>query len=950
MNVRDPSPRRWPAFQGEVAALMREEGWSSTELGPPSAWPANLRSVVGMMLPAHVQIVLFWGPRYVAFYNDVYAPTIGNKHPAALGRPAIEHWTELWDDLEPLLAQVRSTGETLSARDRPFRIERHGYLETVYFDISYSAVTGEDGGVDGVLCLVNETTERVRGEAALRNAETARQAEAERIQLALNAGAVIGTWVWDVTLDRFTADSSFARTFAIDATALKEGMPIERVKQTIHPDDLPDVNVLLAEALARGGRYRAEYRVPGPDGAWMWIEANGHVELDGAGRPLRFPGVLIDLTARRQAAETQDQFRLAQVAAGLGVFSLDIATDVLAVSPEFCRLFGLPVSPTLPASRMEALQLDEPGSSMSDAAHRAQGLSAVETEYCIRRPDDGETVWLARRAEYVRDAQGRVTAMRGVVQDITKRKRAEAALRAHQSELARLNASLEERVARRTRDLDRVWRLSTDLMIVTHLDGRIEAVNPAWRTQLGWEPSEMVGRPFLELVHPDDHGVSEQETARLRTGLTTLRFENRWRHRDGTYRTVAWTAVPEGGFVHAVGRDVTAERAAAEALHEAEARLRQSQKMEAVGQLTGGIAHDFNNLLQGISGSLEVVRKRIAQGRATEVERHVDAALGATQKAASLTHRLLAFSRRQPLDPKPVRPNPLVGSMEDLLRRTLGEHIALEMVLAEGVWTTLCDPNQLESALLNLAINARDAMPDGGTLEIETRNLVLHAGAAAPPGEYVCIAVSDTGTGMPPDVVARAFDPFFTTKPIGQGTGLGLSMIYGFALQSEGFCHIDSAEGRGTTVTLSLPRHHGPDTREADTPVDAACRAERGEVVLVVEDEPIVRGLIVDLLGERGYRVLTATDGLAGLARLQEPDPIDLLLTDIGLPGLDGRRLAEAARIVRPGLKVLFMTGYANDAATAHGFLDTGMGIVTKPFTMDHLAVRVRELLATGHA
>ncbi|MET0351907.1 MAG: PAS domain-containing protein, partial [Rhizobacter sp.] len=340
MTVRDPSPRHWPALPGEVAALMRVEAWTSTALGPPSAWPSNLRSLIGMILPAHVQIVLFWGPRYVAFYNDVYAPTIGNKHPRALGRPAIEHWTELWDDLEPLLAQVRSSGETLSARDRPFRIERHGYLETVYFDISYSAVVGEDGSVDGVLCLVNETTERVRSEAALRVAEAARQAEAERIQLALNAGAVIGAWVWDVAHDRFTADTAFARTFSIDAAALKEGLPIERVKQTIHPDDLPGVDVLLAEVLARGGRYRAEYRVPGPDGGWTWVEANGHVELDAAGRPLRFPGVLIDLTARRRAAETQEQFRLAQVAAGLGVFSLDIATDMLAVSPEFCRLFG----------------------------------------------------------------------------------------------------------------------------------------------------------------------------------------------------------------------------------------------------------------------------------------------------------------------------------------------------------------------------------------------------------------------------------------------------------------------------------------------------------------------------------------------------------------------------------------------------------------------------------
>jgi CheY-like chemotaxis protein len=316
-----------------------------------------------------------------------------------------------------------------------------------------------------------------------------------------------------------------------------------------------------------------------------------------------------------------------------------------------------------------------------------------------------------------------------------------------------------------------------------------------------------------------------------------------------------------------------------------------------------------------------------------------------------LTHRLLAFSRRQPLDPRAVRVNPLIGSMEDMLRRTLSENVDLELVLAGGLWTTRCDPNQLESAILNLAINARDAMPEGGKLVIETCNADLDGAYAAKqrdvkPGQYVCICVTDTGVGMSKDTIARAFEPFFTTKPLGQGTGLGLSMIYGFARQSEGYARIYSEEGQGTTVKIYLPRSRGE-----DEPEDVAARladaphSDRGEVVLVVEDEPVVRGLIVEVLGELGYLALEAADGLKGFEILQSKRRIDLLVTDIGLPGLNGRQMADGARVLRPDLKVLFMTGYAENAALASGFLEPGMAMITKPFAMDILAGRIREII-----
>ena len=380
--------------------------------------------------------------------------------------------------------------------------------------------------------------------------------------------------------------------------------------------------------------------------------------------------------------------------------------------------------------------------------------------------------------------------------------------------------------------------------------------------------------------------------------------------------------------------------------------LRQAQKMEAVGQLTGGIAHDFNNLLTGVLGSIDLLQKRLAQGRLSEVDRYAATAETAAKRAAALTHRLLAFSRRQPLDPKAIDANRLVGSMEELLGRTLGEAVELEVVRAAGLWTTLCDPHQLESAILNLAINGRDAMPDGGRLTIETCNAHLDDAYTAheqiaKAGQYICVSVTDTGVGMSADVMAKAFEPFFTTKPIGQGTGLGLSMIYGFAQQSNGYAKIYSEEGRGTTVKLYLPRHHGV----AEQPERISPRAggssgnSQGRTVLVVEDEPSVRNLVIDVLHERGYETLEASDGQTGLQILEGQSSIDLLISDVGLPGLNGRQLADAARARRPDLPILFMTGYAENAAIAGGFLDPGMEMITKPFAVDALVMRVARIL-----
>ncbi|MGQ2996846.1 response regulator [Variovorax sp.] len=535
--------------------------------------------------------------------------------------------------------------------------------------------------------------------------------------------------------------------------------------------------------------------------------------------------------------------------------------------------------------------------------------------------------------------------------EVGERIRSAIARREAQLELQAFAESLAREVEVRTRERDRTWELSQDLLAVANGQGSFESVNPAWEAVLGWSRQELMAMPFRQLVHPDDLAATEAELARLAKGERTRGFENRYRAKDGSYRWLSWTAVPEGGLNYSAARDITQQKERAAELDAAREQLRQSQKLEAVGQLTGGLAHDFNNLLAAIGGSLELMRRRGLEGRQADLERYIGVAHGAVKRAAALTHRLLAFSRRQTLEPKSVNLNRLVNGMEDLLRRTLGPGIALENVAAVGLWNVHADPSQLENALLNLCINARDAMPEGGTLVIETANRWVDARTAPardlPEGQYVSLTVSDNGVGMSAEVAARAFDPFFTTKPIGMGTGLGLSMIYGFAKQSGGQVRIYSEVGQGTSVSIYLPRHDRTEenTTEAEQ-VETAPRADRGDTVLVVDDEASLRMLIVEVMQGLGYATLEAGDGADALRILESNQRIDLLLTDVGLPGgMNGRQVADAARTLRAGLKVLFITGYAENAVLSHGHLAPGMHVMTKPFEMDALAKRVKTLI-----
>jgi PAS domain S-box-containing protein len=689
--------------------------------------------------------------------------------------------------------------------------------------------------------------------------------------------------------------------------------------------EVADFNAHVMQAVYREGgslSYRDQELTLVRDGTprVLWADLEYSPAIDEDGRVLGVVAMVIETTGKVLANRTlqDDRNRLWAISQDLLMVSTTEG-EITAANPAATRMLGWRDDEMVGRHIADFLHPDDLSGTAGEIGKLAEGATtlAFENRYRTRAGDYRLLAWTA-----VPEA-GRIHA---VGRDLTD----------------------ERRLAR---DRERIWTLSPVLKVVTDESGTITDINPSWTKLLGWSRAETLGRHTVEFMVDDGAGWQGRVEA-LRGGQPLLDYQTVLLDKRGDRHVIQWTTVPEGGTFYGFGRDVTAAVEAAAALAETEAALRQSQKMEAVGQLTGGIAHDFNNLLQGITGSLEIVQRRVAQGRHDDLDRFITGASTAANRAAALTHRLLAFSRRQPLDPKPVCANTLVASMEELLRRTLGERVDLELVLAGGLWITRCDPNQLESAILNLAINARDAMPEGGKLTIETANAhldrayaVRHRGVKA--GQYVCVCARDSGTGMDADTIARAFEPFFTTKPIGQGTGLGLSMIYGFAQQSEGYAEIYSEVGQGTTFKLYLPRYRGAaEEEEPPRRIGDAHQAEEGEVVLVVEDEAVVRGLILEELHELGYAAIEAADGAAGLEIVRSRRRIDLLVTDIGLPGLNGRQLADAARALRPELTILFMTGYAENAALAAGFLEPGMEMITKPFAMEALATRIRALLA----
>ncbi|MBV9079245.1 MAG: PAS domain-containing protein [Methylobacteriaceae bacterium] len=1060
---------------------MAELDAPASPLGAPETWSEGLRTTVALMLGAEAQIVLFWGADDVALYNDAYAPSIGLKHPHALGQPAREHWTELWDDLEPLLREVRETGRTFAAKDRPFYIERYGYGETAYFDVSYSAVPEQDGSVGGVLCIVAETTDKVRAarrhafriglEERLRAARSpteALDAACEAVGRELGAvlcafgdvddgqhNEVLSEWragdtlsalgrhrladygpervrdllsgepvlVEDVATDPRTAGTVAERAYAalgcrasLDLPLIRDGRvrallavgmrsahrwseeevalareTVERAWQAaervraeaalrasearfrgVFDSHITGLTIFDARSgetlaindcfLAMTGHSRADF----DEGRWDWrdftlpeyldlderaiAQAREHGSWtayekeyrrrDGTRFPVRLssaplpgePGRVVvsveDISAARAAEaeirESEQRLQLAKVAAGIGVWDWNLASNEISWSPEIYDLLG--VDPDISGPRLYdawLAALHPEDRDWADELVRESARTGQAFSIDFRVPVAPRGVrWVRSQAALLRDPEGRPNRMTGVNVDVTAQHVMEERL-------------LGE-VTQRTRERNRLFELSRDLFGVMTFEGRLEAANPAWSRLLGYDEAELLSTPVAELVHPDDLAAMRLALARLARGEAIESLELRVRGRDGRMLTIAWRAVPEGGLVYAVGRDITEERAREQA-------LRQAQKMEAVGQLTGGIAHDFNNLLAAVVGGFDLIRRKSEDPE--RVRRIAANGLAAAERGAKLTGQLLAFSRAQRIELKPIILPDLVEGMRDLLSRTLGPLLRLNLDLQPSRVPVLSDPTQLEMAVLNLAINARDAMPDGGELTIRTRQRFLARDPELAPGRYVELSVGDTGIGMPPDVAARAFDPFFTTKGVGKGTGLGLSQVYGIARQAGGTARIDSQSGGGTIVRLILPC---TESRALDDSASSSAPASAPEgavgTVLLIDDDDDLRRMLADSLDAIGYAVVEAADGPGGLAALETREP-DLVLLDFAMPGMNGAEVAEAIAAKRPGLPIVFASGYADTVAIERAAGPKAL-LIRKPFRMDELQAVLAAALA----
>ncbi|RON69179.1 PAS domain-containing sensor histidine kinase [Pseudomonas fluorescens] len=675
----------------------------------------------------------------------------------------------------------------------------------------------------------------------------------------------------------------------------------------------------------------------------------------------------------RVQRETEERLQLALAATdAVGTWDWDIGEDRFIADAHFAQLHGIDPAQAgqLPISDyLQGVHPEDRALIARSIKHCITHGTEYAEEYRLLQAN-GELRWVFARGRCYKDHHGRPVRFLGAALDLTERKSTEQALRQSQTELQLIINAMP--------------------ILISYVDceERFRLNNAAYLDWYGLTPQELYGRTIREVIGEEAYFLRAPYIAEALAGRPCS-FSLYTPHRDGSSRHALMNYLPRYGADGSVNGfyifviDESERKKTEEALRNlnetleervtarteqlaqanqrlqnemfererAEDALRHAQKMEAVGQLTGGIAHDFNNMLTGIIGSLDLMQRYIANGRADEIGRFTEAAVASANRAAALTHRLLAFSRRQSLDRKQLNVNELIHSLEDLIRRTKGDPIELTLRLADDVWPVNTDVSQLENALLNLVINARDAMPEGGELLIETANVYLDGSdittlEPVKAGDYLMLAVSDNGTGMTPSVRAKAFDPFFTTKPIGQGTGLGLSMIYGFAQQSGGHVSLDSLPGQGTCVRLYLPRMAGLETQTPSVeslPPTAA--ATTGETVVVVEDDPAVRMLVLDLLKSLGYQAHEAEDAKTALPLLESDLRVDLLVTDVGLPGMNGRQLAEIARQQRPGLKVLFMTGYAQKAAERQGFLEDGMDMVAKPFSMELLASKIRMMI-----
>ncbi|OEZ72817.1 blue-light-activated protein [Janthinobacterium sp. HH103] len=713
----------------------------------------------------------------------------------------------------------------------------------------------------------------------------------------------------------------------------------------IHPEDVPRTLAAWSEAVGSGQPLDQEMRVRRQDGQYRWVHSRAYCRRDERGQAVKWYGSCEDIDehwqARNALLDSEAQFRSLASTMPNQAWLAHGSGATYWVNEQVCEYTGQSMKSLVSSGFRHCVHPDDVQITQKSWDRAVATASAYEQEFRMRRASDGAYRWFLARALPLFDEAGKVLRWVGTNTDVQEQKNV-------LEKMAYLNSSLEVEMANRTADRDRMWRLSTDIMLVADLSGMIIAVNPAWSKILERPEIESLGMDFISLVHPDDRMAALQDLSRLAHGAPTLRMENRYRRRDGGYRWISWTAVPAQKLIHAIGRDVTDEKEARLALVRSEQALLQAQKLESIGKLTGGVAHDFNNVLQIISGNLQLLKLTVADN--PQAARRLDSAASAVERGAKLSSQLLAFARRQPLKPLVTDLGRLLRRMHELIRRALGEAITEETFISEGLWHTLVDPNQMENVLLNMAINARDAMDKGGRLTFTLSNVTLDAAYASLhadvlEGQYVLLTITDTGHGMERDVIDQIFEPFFTTKKEGEGTGLGLSMAYGFIRQSAGHIKVHSAPGAGTTFKIYLPRSL---EKLAEPPPGLTGPVlGGGETILVVEDDAPVQHTVVDMLRGLGYDVLHADDGASALALLGTGVAIDLLFTDVVMPGpVSSKELAQQARLLLPDLAVLFTSGYTHNAIMRGGRLDAGVELLSKPYRREDLARRIRHLLA----
>lgn len=969
---------------GEVGALVLAHDWGDTPLGPLASWPQALRTTVELMLASRQGMCLVWGPELTLLYNDAYAPILGLKHPAALGQPIQQVWSDVWADIEPLIRKALA-GEASWFEDLHLVMERKGYREDTWWQFSYSPARDDAGRIVGMLNVTTEMTGKVLVEAALRASETRLRFLNELDEALRSSRDAPAAMLWAAALlaqrlqasrcayadvdadnDRFVIRNDFtapgiassAGTYSLDlfgsraAAEMRHGrtLVVGDVAQELASEEGREmflsigISAIICCPLVKEGRLAAMMAVH-QDRPRHWSDDDvaiveavvercwAHVERVGAEARLR---------------ESEERLRLSVEHAEIGFWDVDLVGDELIWPPRTKALFG--ISPDVPVTMADFYgglhpeDLDRTSAAFAAAAD-PERRATYDVEYRTVGKDDGVVRWVAAKGRGVFDdakSDARCIRVTGTAVDISSRKQAEEELRA-------LNAQLEQRVAERTVELRRfrdIVDATRSPICAFDTEYRLIAFNKAHNAEFrrvnGFDTK--LGDVFPDLFIPEQQEVMRALMARALSGESFTVVEEFGRPEFGKpFWEITYTPLldEEGRVIGAfhLALDISARLRAEAELETAQSALRQSQKMEAMGQLTGGVAHDFNNLLTPIVGSLDLLQRRGVGGE--REQRLIGGAIQSAERAKTLVQRLLAFARRQPLQPVPVDVGGLVGGMADLLSSTTGPQVRVVVEVADELPPAKADPNQLEMALLNLGVNARDAMPDGGTLRITARRESVRTPRGdLRRGHYVRLSVADTGVGMDEATLARAVEPFFSTKGIGKGTGLGLSMAHGLVAQLGGALTIQSQPGLGTNVELWLPISSvvaGP----AEVSAPPVAQASSRGLASLVDDEEIVRASTADMLEEIGFRVQEASSAEAALSLISEGARPDLLVTDHLMPGMSGVELARALRERQPDLPVLIVSGYAEVEGIA---LD--LPRLTKPFRSADLASSVAALTA----